>query len=218
MISKLQHLRIHFSRIHQVYLPSLVQQPLLHRFYSKSDHYITQLQLDSRYKPNTLTTEEEAELISEVQSLTSQLQKISHLAKTLQIPKEKLTIQFSRSSGPGGQNVNKVNTKCDIRFHVWSADWLPAPVRQHLMLLQKNRINQEGELSIQCSVHRTQEENLEEALQKLKMIVEEAFSIPKWREVRREGRSVDGNEQRLKEKKVHSDKKQMRTNWKKDWD
>ncbi len=218
MLLKLLH-PLHFIRqIRPIPLVQL-QLPLL-RWYNtpKSDLYITQLELDPRYKPNSLTTEEEKELISELQSLTSQLSKVSHLSKSISIPKEKLTIQYARSSGPGGQNVNKVNTKCDVRFHVWSAEWLPSPVRQHLMLLQKNRINQEGEISIQCSVHRTQEENLEEAMQKLKMIIEEAFSVPKWRQVRKEGRSIGGNEQRLKEKRMHSDKKQQRTNWKKDWD
>ena len=55
---------------------------------------------------------------------------------------DQLIITYSRSSGPGGQNVNKVNTKVDVRFNLNDADWIPEPVRQkfkdsvssHLML------------------------------------------------------------------------------------
>ncbi|GCB81355.1 hypothetical protein scyTo_0023139, partial [Scyliorhinus torazame] len=45
------------------------------------------------------------------------------------IPADRLTVTYCRSSGPGGQNVNKVNTKAEVRFHVATADWLPEDVR-----------------------------------------------------------------------------------------
>ena len=45
---------------------------------------------------------------------------------------DKLTVSYTRSSGPGGQNVNKVNTKAEVRFHIDSADWLPAEAKQKL--------------------------------------------------------------------------------------
>ncbi len=93
------------------------------------------------------------------------------------IPIDKLDIQFARSSGAGGQNVNKLNTKgnyspflsvhwslivCDtrlnvtaeIRFNVSTCDWLPEDVKGRLQELQANRINKEGELVITSQEHR----------------------------------------------------------------
>lgn len=48
-----------------------------------------------------------------------------------------VTVTYSRSSGPGGQNVNKLDTKVDIRFHVQSADWIPEVVRERLLIKVK---------------------------------------------------------------------------------
>ncbi|KAL9641473.1 hypothetical protein ABK040_013398 [Willaertia magna] len=125
------------------------------------------------------------------------------------IPKEKLIYTFSRSSGPGGQNVNKVNTKADIRLHIDSADWLPDIVKERLKELKANKINKDGELIIQASTHRTQEQNIKEAIQRLKEYIEEAYEIPDdWKP--REGRTEKGDAVRLKEKKKQSDKKQRR--------
>lgn len=49
------------------------------------------------------------------------------------IPMKKLTVTYSRSSGPGGQNVNKLETKVDLRFHVETSDWIPELVRNKLL-------------------------------------------------------------------------------------
>jgi len=70
------------------------------------------------------------------------------------IPIDKLDIQFARSSGAGGQNVNKLNTKAEIRFNVSTCDWLPEAVKGRLQELQTNRINKEGELVITSQEHR----------------------------------------------------------------
>jgi peptidyl-tRNA hydrolase ICT1 len=122
------------------------------------------------------------------------------------IPREKLTITFSRSSGAGGQNVNKVSTKVDIRFKVDSADWLPEHVRERLKAIKSNKINNAGELVIQASVHRTQEQNLKDAMDRLTEYIREAYIIPKERIIKLE-RSAKGDAKRLKEKKYHSEKK-----------
>lgn len=53
------------------------------------------------------------------------------------IPMNKITVTYSRSSGPGGQNVNKLDTKVDVRFHVESAEWISEEVRERLLIQVK---------------------------------------------------------------------------------
>ena len=61
------------------------------------------------------------------------------------IPLDKIDFSFARSSGPGGQNVNKLNTKAEIRFNIQLADWIPNEVKQRLIQYQSNKINKDGE-------------------------------------------------------------------------
>lgn len=93
------------------------------------------------------------------------------------IPKEKLTIKYARAGGPGGQNVNKVSTKADVRFNIDQADWLPPIVKQRLKILQAHRVNAEGELVVQASVHRTQEQNVKDAIQRIKTLVVDYYAF-----------------------------------------
>lgn len=74
----------------------------------------------------------------------------------ISVPKEKLNLSFARSSGPGGQNVNKLNTKVDLRFHVESCDWIPEKVKRRFLEQNKNAINRLGEFHLQSEKTRTQ--------------------------------------------------------------
>lgn len=105
--------------------------------------------------------------------------------KTVDIPEERLEIQFVRSSGAGGQNVNKVNTKVEMRFRVDDADWIPGEVRDRLKDQQANRINKEGYLSLQSQEHRTQAQNRKAAMSKLQEMLLEAWPRPKIRKQRK---------------------------------
>ncbi|KAG8537682.1 hypothetical protein GDO81_024083, partial [Engystomops pustulosus] len=92
---------------------------------------------------------------------------------------DRLTISYSKSSGPGGQNVNKVNTKAEIRFHLSSADWIPEDVRQKISQQNRNRINREGELIVSSQVSRYQMRNLADCLDKIRTMISEANQKPK---------------------------------------
>jgi len=105
--------------------------------------------------------------------------------KTVSIPEDKLEINFVRSSGSGGQNVNKLSTKVELRFHVMQADWMPKEVRERLSTQQANRINKEGYMSITSQENRTQGQNRKAALDKLKAMVLEAWPRPKIRKQRK---------------------------------
>jgi len=104
------------------------------------------------------------------------------MMSTVSVPPNKLVIKAIRSSGPGGQNVNKVNTCVEIRFVVDKADWLPEDARRRLKEQQFNRMNKKsGEMILQCQEERTQTLNKKRALVKLQEIVDLALIEPKER-------------------------------------
>ncbi|RDD39089.1 Peptidyl-tRNA hydrolase ICT1, mitochondrial [Trichoplax sp. H2] len=125
-----------------------------------------------------------------------------------------LDVKYSKSGGPGGQNVNKVNTKVDIRFHVDSMEWIPEWVKQRLCQLEKKRINKEGQLVISSTKFRSQKLNLDDAIQKLEDIINKAGEIPKPTAPEKVAKIKKlkhvANEKRLKQKYFHSKKKQDR--------
>lgn len=102
------------------------------------------------------------------------------------VPKSKMQIAHSRSSGPGGQNVNKVNTKVELRFHVPSADWIPPDVKARLIDDNMNRMNKEGELIVTAQESRSQASNMELALTKVQEMVDLACIPPKVRPTARD--------------------------------
>uniref|UniRef100_A0A2M3ZC96 Large ribosomal subunit protein mL62 n=1 Tax=Anopheles braziliensis TaxID=58242 RepID=A0A2M3ZC96_9DIPT len=90
------------------------------------------------------------------------------------IPMNQLDITYSRSSGPGGQNVNTVSTKVDIRFHLESATWLPEATRKRLAELQKGRITKDGFLVIRSELTRSQQMNTADAMERLRSFIRQA--------------------------------------------
>lgn len=125
------------------------------------------------------------------------------------IPEDQLEFNFVRSSGSGGQNVNKLNTKVELRFHVPSASWLPSEVRLRLHSREANRINNEGYFTLTCQEHRTQIQNRKGAVSKLRDIVRECWKRPKVRKLR-EGPSKKTKESRMETKRRTAEKKARR--------
>ena len=100
------------------------------------------------------------------------------------VPRERLTATFSRSSGAGGQNVNKVSTKAEVRFVLADASWMAEGVRARLAALYPGHLTGQGEVFVTSQRHRTQEANLEDAVEKLTLMVRRASAVPKVRQLR----------------------------------
>ncbi|NXM49296.1 ICT1 hydrolase, partial [Gymnorhina tibicen] len=132
----------------------------------------------------------------------------------LDIPMARLTVSYSRSSGPGGQNVNKVNSKAEVRFHLASADWIPEAVREKMALMHRNKINRAGELIVTSEESRYQMRNLAICLEKIRTMVTEAIEKPKVVSKETTQKLIERvekmNRERLRQKKIHSAIKQSR--------
>lgn len=97
------------------------------------------------------------------------------------IADDELIITFIRSSGPGGQNVNKVATAIQLRFDVRNSPSLPVEVKGRLAKLAGTRITRDGVLVIEAKRFRTQEQNHADALRRLRGLLEKATIQPKVR-------------------------------------
>ena len=135
---------------------------------------------------------------------------------TVAIPEEKLQFSFVRSSGAGGQNVNKVNTKVELRVHVLDdLTFVPHEVRQRVLEQNSNRINKDGYLSITSQEARTQIQNRKSVLSKLEALILQAYPRPKERK-QRKGISKASKERNKKNKRHRSELKSGRkrvTDW-----
>ncbi len=140
------------------------------------------------------------------------------------IPGHTILWKFSRASGPGGQNVNKVNSKASLRLFIEQAFWIEEPVRNRIMIQQASNIRQckdtgLHELSITRAEHRTQEGNRRACLERLCEMVRDAISEEKRQS---EGPSLEQQEhvkrlaeafkeRRMQEKQYQKAKKQSRS-------
>ncbi len=128
--------------------------------------------------------------------------------KKISIPLKEFSFSYSRSPGPGGQNVNKVNTKVTLKWDLSKTASLPEPVLRRFREQNARRINKDGELVVISHRFRDQGRNVADSLNKLRELVLKAAVAPTRRKPTRPSRAA--KQRRLDAKRRTSDRKKSR--------
>ncbi len=130
------------------------------------------------------------------------------ITDSLSLDEGELSERFVLSSGPGGQNVNKVSTAVELRFSVRDSPSLPEGLKTRLARLAGSRMTGDGVLVISAQSFRSQQRNREDAQERLFELIREAAKMPKRRRATRP--TLGSKERRLESKGVRSGTKAMR--------
>ncbi len=130
------------------------------------------------------------------------------ISSSISIDESEIQYDFVRASGPGGQNVNKVATSVQLRFDVRNSPSLTSDIKERLTKLAGRRMTDEGVLILEAKRHRTQDQNRQEALDRLTDLIRRAQEKPKPRHPTRPTRA--SRERRLAVKRKRSGIKKNR--------
>ena len=124
------------------------------------------------------------------------------------IPEGEYSLAFVRSPGPGGQNVNKVSTACELRFHVGRTRLLDDAGKERLRVLAGRRLTRLDEIVLEAHRHPAQEGNRHDAIERLERLIVQARHVPKPRKKTSPGRAAKAR--RLEGKRLNQAKKRLR--------
>lgn len=138
------------------------------------------------------------------------------ISREISIDENELEVDFIRSSGPGGQNINKVSTAVQLRFNIHQSPSLPEDVKKRLSALAGSRLSENGVIIIEAKRFRTQTMNREDAIQRLVMLIKQAAQKPKVRKKTKP--SVSASAARVFDKKKRGAIKKVRNYNPEDWE
>ncbi|MCA9062137.1 MAG: aminoacyl-tRNA hydrolase [Planctomycetaceae bacterium] len=124
------------------------------------------------------------------------------------IPDQELQFSFSRSGGPGGQNVNKVNSRATMRWCPDQSGAIPEDVLQRFLTRYRHRLTKDGELILNSQRYRDQGRNMEDCCRRLAEMINSVFEAPVKRRPTKPSRGA--NARRLNDKKEQAQRKQSR--------
>ena len=125
------------------------------------------------------------------------------------IPAGEYTLAFVRSPGPGGQNVNKVATACELRFRVGWTSLLDEAGKARLRAFAGRRLTRDDEIVLEAHRHRSQEANRRDAIERLERLIEQARHVPKPRRKTKPSRAARAR--RLEGKRKRKEAKRLRS-------
>ena len=131
------------------------------------------------------------------------------ITRNIFLDEQEIHFDFVRSSGPGGQNVNKVATAVQLRLDVRNSPSLPEEVKTRLLKLAGKRVTREGVLVLDARRYRSQDRNRQDAMERLVSIVKRAARKPQKRI--RTKPSTSSKEKRLRNKKQRGEIKKLRS-------
>lgn len=130
------------------------------------------------------------------------------ITPSLAIPMREIELRYTRSSGPGGQNVNKVASKAVLRFDVGASPSIPEPLRRRAMTRLASRLTRDGALVLSSDANRDQPRNRAAVLERLRTLLAEAVAVPKRRRPTKP--SAAARERRLAAKRARALRKRDR--------
>jgi len=138
------------------------------------------------------------------------------ISPDVKIDESEIQLEFIRSSGPGGQNVNKVSTSVQLRFDIRNSPSLEPDVKERLYKLAGNRVTNDGILVIEAKRHRTQEQNRLDAHQRFVLLIQKALVKPKKRKPTKP--TITASAARVGDKKKRGEIKRIRRYISEDWE
>jgi ribosome-associated protein len=133
---------------------------------------------------------------------------MSNVDRIIRASHSELAFEFVRSSGPGGQNVNKVSTAAQLRFDINASSALPEEAKTRLMRIAGRRVTGDGILLIDAKRHRTQDQNRDDAIARFDALLRRALEPPKRRLPTKA--TAASREERLQSKKRKGEIKKSR--------